>query len=31
MYDVPANPQVRTVTITEGAVEGRSAPEIRTA
>ncbi len=31
MYDVPANPKVRTVTITEGVVEGRSAPEIRTA
>jgi hypothetical protein len=28
---VPANPQVRTVMITEGVVEGRSAPEIRTA
>ncbi|TAL11673.1 MAG: ATP-dependent Clp protease ATP-binding subunit ClpX [Nitrospirae bacterium] len=31
MYEVPSNPAVRTVTITEGAVEGRSAPEIRTA
>ncbi len=31
MYEVPANPQVRAVTITEGVVAGRSAPEIRTA
>jgi ATP-dependent Clp protease ATP-binding subunit ClpX len=31
MYEIPANPQARTVTITEGVVEGRCAPEIRTA
>lgn len=31
MYEIPANPQIRTVTITEGVVEGRSAPEIQTA
>ena len=30
MYEVPANPQVRTVTITEDVVEGRSAPEVKT-
>ena len=30
MYEIPANPQVRSVTITEDVVEGRCAPEIRT-
>jgi ATP-dependent Clp protease ATP-binding subunit ClpX len=30
MYEIPANPQVRSVTITEEVVEGRCAPEIRT-
>ena len=31
MYEIPANPQVRTVAITAGVVEGRSVPEVRTA
>jgi ATP-dependent Clp protease ATP-binding subunit ClpX len=30
MYEVPANTHIRTVTITEGVIEGRSAPEILT-
>jgi len=30
MYEIPAKPHVRTVTITEGVIEGRCAPEIRT-
>ena len=30
MYEVPANPHVRSVTITEDVVEGRCKPEIRT-
>ena len=30
MYEVPANAQIRTVTITEDVIEGRSAPEIVT-
>ena len=30
MYEVPANAQIRTVTITEDVIEGRSAPEILT-
>jgi ATP-dependent Clp protease ATP-binding subunit ClpX len=30
MYEIPANPQARSVTITEEVVEGRCAPEIRT-
>lgn len=30
MYEVPANSHVRTVTITEGVIDGRSAPEILT-
>ncbi|TLY21428.1 MAG: ATP-dependent Clp protease ATP-binding subunit ClpX, partial [Nitrospirae bacterium] len=30
MYEIPANPQVRSVTITEDVVQGRCAPEIRT-
>ena len=29
MYEIPAKPQVRTVTITEGVIEGRCEPEIR--
>lgn len=28
MYEVPANSEVRTVTITEGVIDGHSAPEI---
>jgi ATP-dependent Clp protease ATP-binding subunit ClpX len=30
MYEVPANTQIRTVTITEGVIQGQSAPEILT-
>src|SRR5207244_11479328 len=30
MYEVTANPHVRSVTITEDVVEGRAKPEIRT-
>lgn len=30
MYEIPAKPRVRTVTITEGVIEGRCAPEVRT-
>jgi ATP-dependent Clp protease ATP-binding subunit ClpX len=30
MYEIPAKPHVRTVTITEGVIEGRCAPEVRT-
>jgi ATP-dependent Clp protease ATP-binding subunit ClpX len=30
MYEIPANSHARTVTITDGVIEGRSAPEILT-